>query len=106
MLNREFTPKETLSLWDAIFANDYRRFETSQIHEIKEYNSIVVQNLDLIDFICLAMIINVKEKLIDKDQNECFKVFFKYPVTSPAKILELAIDLKSNLNFGSFLHHL
>ncbi len=58
MLNREYTPKETLQLWDAVFANDFR--STHYLKEKKE--KVGNEFFELFDFICLAMIIRVREK--------------------------------------------
>ena len=64
MFDREFELKEIFIIWDAIFAtpdaqNGY--------------------GLVFLDYIAISMILRIRKKLLDSDQNECFTTLFKYP---------------------------
>ena len=74
MFDREFELKEIFIIWDAIFAtpdaqNGY--------------------GLVFLDYIAISMILRIRKKLLDSDQNECFTTLFKYPTIE--NISELVI---------------
>jgi len=63
LFGREFRLNETLTLWDGIFAYD--------------------KTLSLVDYIAVAMIITIRDKLLSTDQNGVLQLLFKYPVIAP-----------------------
>jgi hypothetical protein len=60
LFGREFKLHETLELWDSIFAYD--------------------KNLTLVDYIAVAMIISIREKILSSDQSGVLQLLFKFPV--------------------------
>jgi hypothetical protein len=62
LFGREFRLNETLTLWDAIFAYD--------------------KNLTLVDYVAVAMISTIRDKLLSTDQNGVLQLLFKYPVVA------------------------
>jgi len=60
LFGREFKLNETLELWDSIFAYD--------------------KNLTLVDYIAVAMIISIRDKILSTDQNGVLQLLFKFPV--------------------------
>ena len=64
MFDREFDLKDIFIIWDSIFAtpdaqNGY--------------------GLVFLDYIAISMILRIRKKLLESDQNECFATLFKYP---------------------------
>jgi hypothetical protein len=79
---REFEIKETLIFWDAIFANE----------DDNNYPLI------FIDFIALAMIINIRKELFEGEQTECFTLLFKYPQQDNiVKIIKISERIKNSI---------
>lgn len=75
LLGREFHLEDILSVWDALFSYD--------------------GNLGLLDFICVAMLMFIRENLLQLDFNGAMKRLFKFPPVENATIfIERAIDLK------------
>ena len=64
---REFELNQVFIIWDVVFAQDF----------INEKNQ--KYSLSFIDSICLAMIIRLRKYILNRDQNECFSLMFKYP---------------------------
>ena len=67
LFNREYEYNDVLYLWDSIFAHEYMDKNT------EKYSFIFV------DYIALAMLIKIRDKLKNKDQNDCLSILFKYP---------------------------
>ena len=64
MFDREFELKDIFIIWDAIFAtpdaqNGY--------------------GLVFLDYIAISMILRIRKRLLESDQNDCFTTLFKYP---------------------------
>ena len=82
IFSREFEIKETLIFWDAIFANE----------DDNNYPLI------FIDFIALAMIINIRKELFEGEQTECFTLLFKYPQQDNiVKIIKISERIKNSI---------
>ena len=64
---REFDINEVLCLWDKIFLYEF------------ENNKKYKYPLVYIDFICVSMIIRIRNQLIKKDEGDCFTILFHYP---------------------------
>ncbi len=83
LFDREFNYKITLRIWDALIYDN-------EINDIKDYN--------LVDYICVSMIDNIKDKLIKTDQAENLEMLFNYPkINSAYFIIENAINIRNNL---------
>ena len=68
IFSREFEINDVLSLWDKIF---FYEFDSR-----KKYK----YSLIYIDFICVAMLINIRYELIKKDdESDCYTIIFHYP---------------------------
>lgn len=59
LFGREFTFDEMLTLWDVVFAED--------------------ATLEIVDHICLAMLLRIHWELVDADYNSALTVLLKYP---------------------------
>ncbi|GIZ39701.1 hypothetical protein CKM354_000307500 [Cercospora kikuchii] len=79
---REFAFEDVLCLWDVIFAED--------------------PSLELVDYICLTLLLRIRWHLLDADYNGALGLLLKYPELDkdlPAQVLGLdALYLKSHLN--------
>ena len=79
LLSREFKLEHIKILWDAILADNFSE-----------------NDFNLVDYICLAMIVYIRKDLIKKDQNESFQTLFKYPeIDDPLKLINLAIKYRN-----------
>ena len=84
IFSREFDLNEVLSLWDKIFFYEF----TSG----KKYK----YSLIYIDFICVAMLVNIRYELLRKtDDSDCYTIIFHYPKGENISIiLDIADKIK------------
>ena len=83
LFDREFHPKDVSGFWDAILCDEFLKG---------------TKDLELVDFMCIAMFSYIREELVVKDQNECFQRLFKYPpIESPKVIVDLALKLRNEI---------
>ena len=83
LFKREFPEPDTCLIWDYIFA-----------HEAETKSGMFIY----IDYIVLAMIINVKYQLLSRDSNGMFQVFLNYPKISPiTNLLNMADKIAEDL---------
>ncbi|EMD00564.1 hypothetical protein BAUCODRAFT_173922 [Baudoinia panamericana UAMH 10762] len=59
LFGREFAFDDTLALWDVIFAED--------------------NALEIVDYICLAMLLRIRWQLLDADYNSALTLLLRYP---------------------------
>ncbi|KJZ78930.1 hypothetical protein HIM_01703 [Hirsutella minnesotensis 3608] len=82
LFNREFPFVQSLILWDTLFAVD--------------------PSLELIDYICCAMLIRIRRQLLEADYSACLKLLLKYPQPQPPHgpntFVSDALWLCSNMN--------
>ena len=64
---REFELNQVFILWDVILVEDF----------VNEKNQ--KYSLAFMDSICLAMILRLRKYILNRDQNDCFSLLFKYP---------------------------
>ena len=88
---REFNLNDVYIIWDIIFYDNY-------VNRSKEKYDFIYM-----EYICIAMIFKIRDRLKDADQNECFSMLFKYPeikdimdIIKLAKKVEQAIDERLN----------
>jgi len=82
LLGREFHLADLLLLWDAIFAHS--------------------SDLVLLDFVCVSMLLYIRDQLIHRDYTSCMRRLFKYPPVEDIHLfIEKAFDLMKNNNFES-----
>ena len=91
LLGREFPLEEVLSLWDAMFSDH---------HEACCKGSKPVaggRGLELLEYICVAMIIYVRADLLGKDNMGCLQRLMKYPPVDNVKVfVTSAINLRDS----------
>ncbi|KAL5629106.1 hypothetical protein BROUX41_002497 [Berkeleyomyces rouxiae] len=82
LFSREFPFEDLLVFWDTIFAVD--------------------PNLELIDLICVAMMLRIRWMLIEADYAGCLQLLLKYPAPTgengPHTFVEDALSLRLHLN--------
>ena len=64
---REFELNQVFILWDVILVEDFVNEKTQKY------------SLAFMDSICLAMILRLRKYILNRDQNDCFCLLFKYP---------------------------
>ncbi|KAI8367560.1 rab-GTPase-TBC domain-containing protein [Radiomyces spectabilis] len=79
LFGREFEFKKLLTLWDAIFAQD--------------------PTLQNVEYVCLAMLLRLRDQLINKDYSECLTTLMRCPeLKNPPTLVEQAKYLQDNLS--------
>ncbi|TKA57893.1 hypothetical protein B0A55_12361, partial [Friedmanniomyces simplex] len=63
LFGREFAFDDVLSMWDIVFAED--------------------PTLEIVDYICLGMILRIRWELLDADYNSALSLLLRYPSESP-----------------------
>ncbi|EEH45300.1 uncharacterized protein PADG_01450 [Paracoccidioides brasiliensis Pb18] len=79
LFGREFPFKEVLSIWDMLFAENMR--------------------IELIDAICVAMLLRIRWQLLDADYSSSLRLLLQYPSPMPYKpitFVEDALFLEQN----------
>ncbi|TKX27248.1 Rab-GTPase-TBC domain-containing protein 1 [Elsinoe australis] len=73
LFGREFSFDDVLPLWDVLFSQD--------------------PGLDLVEMICLVMMLRIRWDLLESDHNECLALLLRYPpLPSEFKPRDLAFD--------------
>ena len=84
LFKREFPLPDTCIIWDYLLA-----------HEAEKPSGMLLY----LDYIVIAMIVNIKYQLLSRDNNGMFQVFLNYPKISPiTNLLNQADKIEENLN--------
>ena len=84
---REFSLEDVYIIWDIILYYDYINENT------QKYSFIYME------YICIAMIFKIRDKLKDADQNDCFTTLFKYPeIKDIMEIIKLSKKVEQAIN--------
>ncbi|PKK67028.1 RabGAP/TBC [Rhizophagus irregularis] len=67
LFGREFPLNKVLILWDGIFAED--------------------PALRIVEYVCVAMMLLIRNELLDSDYTECLSMLMRYPPTSDTEVL-------------------
>ncbi|KAL8809641.1 MAG: hypothetical protein Q9200_003241 [Gallowayella weberi] len=88
LFGREFPLDHVLALWDTLFAED--------------------PTLDLVDLVCVSMLLRIKWELLDADYSEALTLLLRYPLprspNEPSTFVSDAIYLRSHLMDGGGAH--
>ncbi|KAI4222635.1 MAG: hypothetical protein L6R36_005995 [Xanthoria steineri] len=88
LFGREFPFDHVLALWDAIFAED--------------------PTLDLIDLVCVSMLLRIRWQLLDADYSEALTLLLRYPVpeppNDPSTFVSDALYLRQTIMQGGGAH--
>ena len=80
---REFEIKDALCLWDKILLYEHQK------RRIYQYPFLYM------DYICLAMIIRIRSRLIKKEEGDCFTILFHYPkVDDISEVIDIAEKIR------------
>ena len=84
---REFNLNDVYIIWDIIFYDNY-------VNKDKEKYDFIYM-----EYISIAMIFKIRDKLKDADQNECFTTLFKYPeIKDIMDIIKLSKKVEQAIN--------
>ena len=84
---REFDLKDVYIIWDIIFYDNY-------VNRNKEKYDFIYM-----EYISIAMIFKIRDRLKDADQNECLSTLFKYPeIKDIMDIIKLAKKVEQAIN--------
>ena len=82
VLNREISLKNIFWIWDCILFYEFMEFtyeRNNNDDNIKKDESDKVTRLNFLDYICLAMIFDLKKELINSEPSVILCKFLKYP---------------------------
>ena len=82
MLNREISLKNIFWIWDCILFYEFMEFtyeRNNKDDNIKKDESDKITRLNFLDYICLAMIFDLKKELINSEPSVILCKFLKYP---------------------------
>jgi len=82
LLAREFSMQQTLILWDCIFSDS--------------------RDLNLLDYICVAMLMHIRDELLSRDYTGCLQLLLHFPEeTDCIQFVEHAIRIRNEIKMGS-----
>eukprot|EP00730_Choanoeca_flexa_P004176 TRINITY_DN11620_c0_g1_i1.p1 TRINITY_DN11620_c0_g1~~TRINITY_DN11620_c0_g1_i1.p1 ORF type:complete len:946 (+),score=238.42 TRINITY_DN11620_c0_g1_i1:133-2970(+) len=80
LLSREFSLPETLIIWDALFAEG--------------------ESLVLIDYLCVALLVYIKDYVLSHDYTECLVLLMRFPsVPDVQALVQKALHLRNSARF-------
>lgn len=95
ILSREFDIKNTLIFWDYIFGGIEKKHKLERKSKGADFLETDMDPLINLDYLCTAMITNIKEDLLDSDFSMCMANLLNYPQQSdPVKLLQQATFIK------------
>jgi TBC1 domain family protein 5 len=84
LFGREFAFDDVLTMWDVVFAND--------------------TSLEIVDHICIAMLLRIRWELMDSDYNEALTLLLRYPPLprdfAPQSFVLDALYLREHMHSG------
>ena len=87
IISRELDLDQVMILWDIILVQDF-------LNEKNQKYSLL-----FLDCVCLSMIIRIRNKILKRDQNDCFTLLFKYPHIEQIKdIIILSYNIYEIIN--------
>ena len=88
ILSREFEIKDTLLFWDYIFGGIETKHRTDRRCQGLDYLETDIDPLINIDYLCTAMIVNIKQDLLESDFSMCLAYLLNYPKqNNPADLI-------------------
>ena len=78
-MSREFDIKNTLLFWDYIFGGIGKKHRDDRRSRGTDYLETDFDPLINLDYLCTAMIINIKDELLDSDFSMCMANLLNYP---------------------------
>jgi TBC1 domain family protein 5 len=95
LLNREVGLKECIYFWDTIFAMEFHKLLRSS----DPNESILDNDLSFLDFLCVALLMNLKDRIINnEDMNYILQSLMYYPSDFVAKdIVKLAHKIRGRI---------
>ena len=110
MLDREISLKNVMWVWDCIFFYEFVEFtiEKKNVNlvfmnkeENQDTNGIHLSRLNFLDYVCLAMIMDLKRDIISSESSIILSKFLKFPNEKNIKnIMKEAFKLSGALNGG------
>lgn len=99
ILCREFDIEISLALWDYIFVGIQDKHRTDRdfgdMYYTESYHESKDDPLINLDFLCLAMIENIRDKVYKQDLEDCMDVFFHYPeILNASKLISIASKIE------------
>ena len=117
MLNREISLKNILYIWDCIFFYEFMEFtfknDKNENNDKNDNNDLIndkeikKSRLNFLDFICLAMIFDLKKEIINSEPSVILCKFLKYPnEKNMKKIMKSAFKYSKSFNEGNNIWNL
>ena len=111
LLNREISLKNILWIWDCIFFYEFMEFtfkkDKNDKNDLKDDKENKNTRLNFLDFICLAMIFDLKNEIIHSEPSVILCKFLKYPnEKNMKKIMNAAFKYSQTINEGNTIWNL
>lgn len=111
LLNREISLKNILWIWDCIFFYEFMEFtfkkDKNDKNDLKDDKENKNTRLNFLDFICLAMIFDLKNEIIHSEPSVILCKFLKYPnEKNMKKIMKAAFKYSQTINEGNTIWNL
>ena len=98
VLSREFKIDFTLILWDFIFSGIESKHKSDYKCKGVNFLSTPDDPLINIDYLCVAMIINIKAVLMESDYSMCLAYLLNYPETADTdNLLRYSLKIKEKI---------
>jgi len=98
VLSREFTIEYTLMYWDFIFSGIETKHKLDPKSKTTDFLAIEDDPLAFHDYLCVAMILNIKVDLLDSDFSMCMALMLNYPEPKvPETLLRYALKIKEKI---------
>jgi hypothetical protein len=79
LLSREFDINSTLLFWDFILGGIERKHRSERRCQGIDFLDAEMDPLINLDYLCTAMIVNIKEDLLESDFSMCMAYLLNYP---------------------------
>ena len=98
ILSREFKIEYTLMYWDFIFGGIESKHKLDPKSKSSEFLQIEDDPLAFHDYLCVAMILNIKSDLLESDFSMCFALMLNYPEPKvPENLLKYALKIREKI---------
>ena len=103
MLSREFKIENTLMYWDYILGGIETKHKADPKSLGTEYLLTSGDPLINLDYLCVAMILTIKNELLESDFSMCLANLLNYPEPKvPESLLKYSVKIKEKLSQPNF----
>lgn len=99
LLSREFKIEQTLMYWDYLLGGIEAKHRADPKAQGLEFQALSDDPLINLDYLCVSMILTIKNELIESDFSMCLANLLNYPEPAvPESLLKYAVKIKEKIN--------